>query len=250
MKLVALIPTYDNPRTVRGVVERVREHGLEVIVVDDGSGPDGRDACAALARDGLATVVRRDRNGGKGAACKDGFAKARELGYTHAFQVDADGQHDVAQIPAFAAAAAREPQALVLGYPEYDASAPRSRRFARGLTSFWVALEVGRRGAVRDAMIGFRVYPLDAVLSLPPFGDGMEFDIEVVVQLVRRGTPTVNLPVAVRYLSAEEGGVSHFQPLRDNLRFAWMHSKLCTAGCVQWTLRRLWPFGRDAEAAR
>ncbi len=250
MNAVAVIPTYDNPRTVRGVVEQVRAHGLDVIVVDDGSGPEGRDACAALARDGLATLVRRDHNGGKGAACKDGFAKARALGFTHAFQIDADGQHDIARIPAFLEASAQRPEALVLGYPEYDASAPRSRRFARGLTSFWVALEVGKRDAVKDAMIGFRVYPLDATAKLPRFGDGMEFDIEVVVQLVRRGTPTVNLPVAVRYLTRDEGGVSHFQPLRDNLRFAWMHSRLCTIGCMQWTLRRLWPFGRRAEAAR
>ena len=241
MKPVALVPTYDNPRTVRGVVERVRAHGLEAVVVDDGSGPDGRAACAALAADGLATVVHRPRNGGKGAACRDGFRRARELGFTHAFQIDADGQHDLERIPAFLAAAREHPDALVLAYPEYDGTAPRSRRVARGLTNFWVAVEVGGRDKIRDAMIGFRVYPLAAV-SDETFGVGMEFDIQVAVELVRRGTPTVNLPVAVRYLSEEEGGISHFRPLQDNLRFAWMHSRLCTIGCVRWTLRKLWPF--------
>ena len=241
MKVVALIPTFDNPRTVRGVVERVRAHDLEVVVVDDGSGSEGRAACAAIAEAGLATVIHRPTNGGKGAACKDGFHRARELGYTHAFQIDADGQHDLEQIPAFVEAARERPDALVLAYPKYDATAPNSRRIARGLTDFWVAVEVGGRDKIRDAMIGFRVYPLAAVCDLP-LGSGMEFDIQVAVELVRRGTPTINLPVAVRYLSAAEGGISHFRPLRDNLRFAWMHSRLCTLGCVRWTLRKLWPF--------
>lgn len=244
MKVVALVPTYDNPRTVRGVVEQIRSRDLEVIVVNDGSGPEGRRACEALAAEGLATVLHRPRNGGKGAACKDGFRRAAELGYTHAFQIDADGQHDVDAIESFVEAARAEPEAVVFAYPRYDASAPFSRRFARGLTNFWVAVEVGGRGKIRDAMMGFRIYPLAATNRLGHVGDGMDFDIEVAVELVRRGAPPVNLPVAVRYLTAEDGGVSHFHPLRDNLKFAWMHSKLCTAGCIRWTRRTLWPFGR------
>lgn len=247
MNVVALVPTFDNPRTVRGVVERVRARGLDVLVVDDGSGSDGRAACAALAAQGLATVIHRDENGGKGAACKDGFRRARELGYTHAFQIDADGQHDLDRIPAFVEAARAAPDALVLAYPQYDATAPRARRVARRLTDFWVAVEVGGRGKVRDAMIGFRVYPLARGDALDRVGDGMEFDIEAAVALVRGGAPTVNLPVRVRYLSADEGGVSHFRPLRDNLRFAWMHSRLCTVGCMRWTARKLWPFAKRAR---
>lgn len=244
MKLVALVPTFDNPRTIRGVVERIRARGLEVLVVDDGSGPAGRAACAALGEQGLATVIHRTGNGGKGAACKAGFRRARALGYTHAFQIDADGQHDLDRIPAFVEASRKAPAALVLGYPEYDATAPRSRRIARGLTDFWVAVEVGGRDKIRDAMIGFRIYPLAASAVMDRVGDGMEFDIEAAVAMVQRDTPTVNLPVAVRYLAEEEGGVSHFRPLRDNLRFAWMHSKICTLGCMRWTARRLWPWQR------
>ena len=245
MKVVALVPTYDNPRTVRGVVEKIRERGLEVLVVDDGSRPAGRDACAALAEAGLATVLRRPTNGGKGAACKDGFRRAVELGYTHAFQIDADGQHDLDAIDRFLEAARAAPDAVVLAYPRYDDSSPFSRRFARGLTNFWVAVEVGGRGRILDAMMGFRIYPLAATTALGHVGDGMDFDIEIAVELVRRGAPPINLPVGVRYLAEQDGGVSHFHPLRDNLKFAWMHSKLCTAGCVRWTRRKLWAFGRS-----
>jgi len=244
MRTCAIVPTYDNPRTVRAVVENIRSRDLDAIVVDDGSGPEGKTACAQIAKDGLATVVHLAQNGGKGAACKAGFAKARELGFTHALQIDADGQHDADQIPTFVATAEEHPEALILAYPVYDETAPRSRKFARWLTNFWVAAEVGARNKIRDAMIGFRVYPLAALERLPEIGDRMEFDIEVAVLLVRNGCDTVNLPIKVRYLDKEEGGISHFRPFRDNLRFAWMHCKLCTIGSMRWTMRTLWPFGR------
>ncbi len=230
----AVIPAYDNPLTVRAVVEAVRAHLPDVLVVDDGSGLAGRTACAALAAEGLATVLRRERNGGKGAAVKDGLREAAARGFTHAMQVDADGQHDTARIPAFLEAGARQPEALVLSAPVYDASAPPMRVSARRFMAFWVALELGRRDLVADAMVGFRLYPVAAALAAGVRGDRMDFDIEVVVRLVRAGTPVINLPVAVRYPGAAEGGVSHFRPVRDNLSFFPMHARLCTSGAWRW----------------
>ena len=242
-RVAAVVPTYENPATVRDVVGGIREHGLEVVIVDDGSSAPGREACAELAREGLATVLRHGRNRGKGVACATGFEALRERGFTHAFQIDADGQHDLSRIPAFLDAARAEPRALVLAYPEYDASAPRSRLVARRFTSFWVALEVGGAGRVVDALIGFRIYPLAALEGLRPLAPRMGFDVDAVVRLARRGVPLVNLPVAVRYLQGDEGGVSHFRPLRDNLAFARLHSRLCMEGCLGW-LRRRAPGGR------
>jgi len=234
VRACAVVPTLDNPRTVRAVVEALRAQGLEVVLVDDGSGPEGRAACEALAADGLAHLERHARNAGKGAAVKTGFARAAALGFTHALQVDADGQHDLTRVPAFLEAARARPEALVLAYPEYGPEVPAARRVGRRFTTFWVRLEVGRRGPVRDAMIGFRVYPLAAVRALGRTGDGMDFDVEIVVRLARAGTPLVNLPVGVRYLTPEEGGVSHFRMVRDNLRLSWLHTRLCTAGCFRW----------------
>ena len=92
-------------------------------------------------------------------------------------------------------------------------------------------------------------HPLAAVHKLRGFGTGMEFDVDIAVRLVRQGVTPINLPVKVRYRSKDEGGVSHFRPVRDNLRLAWMHSRLCTLGCMRWTFRRLWPFGRRAARA-
>ncbi len=241
LRIAAVVPTYDNPATIATVVGNLRPHFATVFVVDDGSGPEGRTACDALAKDGRARLVRLPQNRGKGGAVKAGFAAAAEAGFTHVFQVDADGQHDLACIPAFLAAAEQNPAALVLGYPEYDASVPKARLAARRVTTFWVDLEVGRKGLVRDAMIGCRIYPLDAALRSRTRGDRMDFDVEIVVRMARMGVPVVNLPVRVRYLSRDEGGVSHFQPFRDNLRLSLMHSRICTGICTDWFLR---PFRR------
>ena len=111
------------------------------------------------------------------------------------------------------------------------------REIGRRFTTMWVALEVGSRTAIRDALIGFRIYPLASSLGVGRTGDRMDFDVEIAVRLVRAGTPTVNLPVRVHYPTEEEGGVSHFRMFQDNVRFSFLHGRLCTAGCLQW-LRR------------
>jgi polyprenyl-phospho-N-acetylgalactosaminyl synthase len=238
LRCCLLVPTYDNPITVRRVVEEGRTHLHDVVVVDDGSGPEGRRVCEQIAADGLAIVHHRPRNGGKGAAVKTGFEVAREHGFTHVLQIDADGQHDLEAIPRFLAHARRRPEAFVVGYPEYDDSAPPVRRWARKFTRFWVDLEAGR-GVIRDSMIGFRVYPLDAVARTRASGNRMDFDIEIAVRLAWSGIPVINEPVEVRYLDPTEGGVSHFQLFWDNARFSWLHSKLMTLKCTYWAQERL-----------
>jgi polyprenyl-phospho-N-acetylgalactosaminyl synthase len=221
----AVIPTYDNPATVRAVVERVRPHLADIVVVDDGSGAAGRAACDAIASSGLARVERRAHNGGKGAAVKTGFSAAQRLGATHVLQVDADGQHDLGDIPRFLAEARAHPDALILGRPVFDATQPRSRAFARQLSIFWVSVETGSR-AIADPQCGFRVYPLAAAIAANARGDHMEFDLELPVRMVWAGIPVRNLPTRVRYLSADEGGVSHFHVVRDTARISWLHIRL------------------------
>jgi polyprenyl-phospho-N-acetylgalactosaminyl synthase len=136
-----LIPTYNNPLTVKKVALDARKYLDDVLVVDDGSSQPGRAACEQLAQENIAIVHHRAANGGKGAAVKSGFEVARSLGYTHVLQVDADGQHDLASVPAFLETLRSNPQALVMGYPVYDSTAPLVRRIARKFTDFWVNLE-------------------------------------------------------------------------------------------------------------
>src|SRR5262249_14523934 len=190
-----------------------------------GGGEEARRALDDLARQGAAHVVRRERNGGKGAAVKTGLRAARELGYTHALQIDADGQHDTADIPKFLAHAAARPQAAILGHPVFDATMPRGRRAAHALTNFMVFLQTGGRFIV-DPQCGFRVYPVEAALAVGPRGDRMDFDIEIAVRLHWAGVPIVNVPTGVRYLPAADGGTSHFRPVRDNVAISWMHARL------------------------
>jgi polyprenyl-phospho-N-acetylgalactosaminyl synthase len=235
---VAIVPTYDNPRTVRGVVEKLREALPDVIVVDDGSGPAAREVIEDIGRMGLARTLRHETNRGKGAAVKTGVATARVLGFTHALQVDADGQHDLGDVPRFLEAARNNPGTVVLGRPVFDHTAPRSRLIGRRIAIFWTSLETGGRQVI-DPMCGFRVYPLASLTGLR-YGDRMDFDVEVVVKLVWRGVPMLNLPTKVRYLTAEEGGVSHYRMFRDNVTMVWLHTRLVLqafARAVAWPLR-------------
>jgi glycosyltransferase involved in cell wall biosynthesis len=217
-----IVPTFDNPDTIARVVESIRAHIQDVIVVDDGSGPRAQAVIAELRERGLVRVVRRDQNGGKGAAVKSGFAAAAKSGYTHALQLDADGQHDVSDIPKFLAAAATDPGCLVLGAPVFDAAAPRARTVGRRVSVGFAHLETRDR-SIDDPLCGFRVYPLASALACAPRADHMDFDPEIAVRMVWRGVRVRNVPTRVRY---ERGGVSHFQLVRDNVRISLMHSRL------------------------
>jgi len=228
MRVCAVIPTFDNPLTIAKVVADVRPHVAEVLVVDDGSAEDGRRAVEALGQQGAVRVVRRETNGGKGAAVKTGLRAARALGFSHALQIDADGQHDPADIPEFLARAAAQPTAAVLGHPVFDASTPRGRRAAHGLTNFWTRIETGG-AAIEDPQCGFRVYPVARAIESEPRANHMDFDIEIAVRLAWAGTAIVNVPTRVRYLPPAVGGVSHFRPVRDNLAITWMHTRLVIA---------------------
>mgnify|MGYP003471563967 CR=1 FL=1 len=227
-----VIPTYDNPATITAVVESVVPYLRDVIVVDDGSGPAARALIDALRERGLAHVVRRERNGGKGAAVKAGLRAAHELGYSHALQLDADGQHAVSDIPRFLAEAGRAPAALVLGTPRFATDAPKARLYGRKISVGFVQLEtmsMGERSRIADPLCGYRVYPVEAALRCAPRADRMDFDPEIAVRMVWSGVAVHNLPTLVRYIPRAQGGVSHFQLVRDNLRISLMHSRLmCT----------------------
>jgi glycosyltransferase involved in cell wall biosynthesis len=224
--LCAVVPSHDHWRALGEVVGRLRAAGLTVFVVDDASGHPARVAIAALDDPARGVVVARHAaNSGKGAAVLTGFALAGAAGFTHAVQVDADGQHDLSALPRLLAAARLHPRALVCGDPVYDASAPAARRIGRQITRFWAAVETLRLG-LPDTMCGLRVYPLAAVERLTArvrIGRRMDFDTDILVRLVRDGAPIARVPVAVRY---DAGNLSNFAMLADNLRISLMHTRL------------------------
>jgi glycosyltransferase involved in cell wall biosynthesis len=222
---VAVIPVYNHGEAVGGVVARVRESGLRCVLVDDGSAAPCAAVLDALARSSDITLVRLARNQGKGGAMMAGLRAASAAGYTHALQIDADGQHDTGDIPAFLARAARSPAAVICGTPVYDESVPAIRFYGRYASHAWVWIS-SLSFAIRDSMCGFRVYPLASVVPLlasTRLGRRMDFDPEVLVRLHWRGVEMINMPTRVTY---PRDGVSHFRYGFDNLLIVAMYTRL------------------------
>lgn len=235
---VVLVPVYDHEGAIGAMVEAILRQPWPCLLVDDGSGP----ACEAVLRDIAAAhpervrLIRLAENQGKGGAIMAGFAEATRLGYTHALQIDADGQHDAACIPQFEALARAQPAAMICGHPVYDESVPLGRLIGRYATHVWVWINTLSLD-IRDSMCGLRVYPLPAVMALMrdvQLGKRMEFDTEVLVHLVWRGVRIVNVPTRVTYPS---DGVSHFDVWRDNVLISRMHARLFFG--MLWRLPRL-----------
>jgi polyprenyl-phospho-N-acetylgalactosaminyl synthase len=225
-----VVPVYEHHQALGRQLPGLRALGLDVLLIDDGSGPECSAALRALAGPDSAAagrpsvrLSRRPKNGGKGAAVKDALRLAGELGYTHAVQVDADGQHDPAALPGLLDASRLEPESVICAEPVFGADAPAARRRWRSLTNFWMAVNTLSL-SVADGMCGLRVYPLARVLPLlGPTGDRMEFDPEILVRLVWAGAPLRFLPAAVRY---PPDGSSGFRAVEDNVRISWMHTRL------------------------
>ena len=221
-----LIPCYNHGAMMAQVLARLAPFGLPCIVVDDGSDTATQQELARLAaQTERMTLIRLARNGGKGAAVLRGLQAAAEAGFTHAVQVDADGQHAVEDLPTLLAKAQAHPEALISGQPVYDDSIPRSRRYGRWVTHVWVWIETLSL-QLKDSMCGFRVYPIAPTLALAQrveLGKRMDFDIEVMVRLYWQGTASYFVPTRVTY---PEDGLSHFDALKDNCRISLMHTRL------------------------
>lgn len=220
-----LIPNYNHGGALPATVAGLQRFGLPILIVDDGSGADDQRVLDQLQGQPNLFIERLPVNRGKGAASMHGFRWLQAQGYSHAFQIDADGQHDQQVVPQFLAAAAAAPTALIGGKPVYDASIPKARLYGRKITDFWVALET-LSFDIEDAMCGFRIYPLAATCALIDrvrIGARMDFDIEILVRLYWAGMPVQFLPLAVTY---PQDGVSHFKALRDNLMISRCHTAL------------------------
>lgn len=222
----AVIPSRNHHLRIHGIVSRIRELNLPVILIDDASSSPAREILASLTDDfqGV-TVMRNDSNEGKGGAVLRGIEEAARRGFSHVLQIDADGQHDLASLPRLLELSQRYPHAVISGAPIFSGNAGRGRRVARWLTHIWVWIET-LSFQIRDAMCGFRVYPVGQVLAVASeekLGRWMDFDPEILVRLFWRGVPIINTPVAVQYL---EDNVSNFDLVQDNLRVTKMHTRL------------------------
>ena len=226
---LVLIPSYNPGIKVYETVRAARQYWTPVwVVVDSSTDGSAEGLLAMAAQDVGLRVMVLPRNQGKGAAVLHGMEQAAAAGFTHVLTMDSDGQHPPECIPAFMAESARQPAAMILGVPVFDTSAPRLRVQGRRISNAWANLETLWAG-IGDSLFGFRVYPVEPlrqVMRYQPWMSHFDFDPEAVVRLCWRGIRPINLPAPVRYYRAEEGGVSHFRYLRDNLLLTWMHTRL------------------------
>ncbi len=226
---LVLIPSYNPGPKVYETVRAARDQWAPVWVVVDGSTDGTAEGLAAMAQsDPQLTVLMLPENRGKGAAVLHGLDLATEQGFTHALTMDSDGQHPADMISAFMSASHRAPRNMMLGVPVFDANAPSLRVKGRKISNWWANLETQWEG-IGDSLYGFRVYPIGPlrhVMHSQRWMRRFDFDPEAVVRLCWHGVHPTNLPAPVKYLSAEEGGVSHFNYLRDNTLLIWMHIRL------------------------
>jgi glycosyltransferase involved in cell wall biosynthesis len=245
MRPCVLIPHYNHAGQIGPVLQALRALELPLLIVDDGSDAAQWAALQALVADQpRCELIRQLPNRGKGAAVLHGLECAAERGYSHAVQIDADGQHRCADIPRLLEVARHQPAALVCGAPEYDASVPAVRLHGRKISRFWASVETWSRD-IEDALCGFRVYPVPAIRAIAKesqLGLGMEFDTEILVRAHWAGIALVFVPTAVTYPAT---GLSHFRLWRDNVRISAMHTRLLFG-----MLRRLPLLVRRALAPR
>lgn len=226
---VLLIPTYNAGAKVLETVKSALAYWAPVWVVVDGSTDGTGEQLLAMAQgEPRLRVMVLKTNQGKGAAVMHGLAQAQDAGYTHALTMDSDGQHPAHLIPEFMQASLAQPACMILGKPVFDASAPAVRVQGRKVSNAWANLETLWMG-VGDSLYGFRVYPVAPLLAImrrQPWMRRFDFDIEAAVRLCWAGVWPINIDAPVKYLTPEEGGVSHFNYLRDNILLTWMHTRL------------------------
>ncbi|WP_017903722.1 glycosyltransferase family 2 protein [Pseudomonas asplenii] len=224
-KPCAVIPVYNHETAVPAVVEALLAAGLPCVLVDDASSPACATVLEHLAEGENTFLVKLPVNQGKGGAVMAGLREASRRGFSHALQVDADGQHDLQDVATFLETSRQHPEALICGYPQYDESVPKGRLYARYLTHVWVWIN-SLSLQIPDSMCGFRVYPLPPVLALidsARVGRRMDFDPEILVRLAWRNQPMRWLPTRVHY---PQDGLSHFRPFHDNALISSMHTRL------------------------
>jgi len=226
---LVLIPSYNPGPKVYATVRAALEQWAPVWVVIDGSTDHSEHRLSEMAAaEPNLRVWMLPKNRGKGAAVLFGMREARALNFTHVLTMDSDGQHPADRIATFMQTSSASPAAMVLGKPVFDDSAPSLRVKGRKISNWWTNLETLWAG-IGDSLFGFRVYPIDPLISVMHRQLWMrrfDFDVEAVVRLCWRGVRPINLPARVSYFKPEEGGISHFKYGRDNALLTWMHFRL------------------------
>lgn len=225
MKCCFILPVYNHPHYLHDLVDYLQQFALPIILINDGSDVACTAILNALESKPNVTLLHHTENQGKGQAVMTGICYAKAHDFTHALQIDVDGQHHWADVQKFLDIAQAHPEAMIIGQPLFDETVPKSRLIGRYATHIWVWINALSL-EIKDSMCGFRVYPVDAtyqVITQHHLQPRMGFDSQILVHLSWAGVPCINVPTPVIY---PENGISHFQLWRDNLSMTKTHSAL------------------------
>lgn len=218
-KICVIVPTYNNHKTLKRVLDSVLHYTTEIIVINDGS----TDETHGILEDYPQLVqIHFPKNSGKGMALRKGFKEAIRLGYDYAITIDSDGQHFASDIPSFISEISNDNPMLLIGSRNMmQEGVPKKSSFGNKFSNFWFWFETGNR--LEDTQSGFRLYPLKHIPQ-KYFTTKFEFEIEVIVRSAWKGIPVKNIPIKVLYDPAER--VSHFRPFQDFTRISILNTVL------------------------
>ncbi|GAA3723654.1 DUF2062 domain-containing protein [Flavobacterium ginsengisoli] len=216
-----IVPTYNNQKTLKKVLDSILDFTTNIIVVNDGSTDSTSEILKSYSQ---LTQIQHPKNLGKGRALRNGFRKALELDFEYAITIDSDGQHFAVDIPVFLEAIQDEPNALLIGSRNMtQENVPKKSSFGNKFSNFWFKFETGIK--LDDTQSGFRLYPL-RLLPKRFYTNKFEFEIEVIVRAAWKGIVVKNIPIQVLYDPAER--VSHFRPFQDFTRISILNTVLVT----------------------
>jgi glycosyltransferase involved in cell wall biosynthesis len=219
LKVCLIIPTYNNSKTLRRVIDGALNYIADIIVVNDGSTDE---TASILTGYNNIILISHSQNRGKGYALRSGFREALQRGFDYAITIDSDGQHFPADIPLFLDALEKNGPVLLIGNRDMtQAGVPGKSSFGNKFSNFWFKVETGI--SLDDTQSGFRLYPLQ-LLPQKFYTKKFEFEIEVIVRSAWRGVPIINIPIQVLYDADER--VSHFRPFRDFTRISILNTIL------------------------
>ncbi|MBK5212148.1 MAG: DUF2062 domain-containing protein [Flavobacteriaceae bacterium] len=220
LRCCVIIPTYNNCKTLKKVIEGVLVYTENAIVVNDGSSDSTSEILAQFPQ---IQKIHLSKNKGKGNALRQGFKQAESLGYNYAITIDSDGQHFPEDIPAFIEALENDTnkEILLIGSRNMtQLGVPKKSSFGNKFSNFWFWVETGSR--LQDTQSGFRLYPLFAMKNLKLYTDKFEFEIEAIVKAAWSGVEVKNIPIQVHY--ELEDRVSHFRPFKDFTRISILNT--------------------------
>ncbi|SLM29164.1 Glycosyl transferase family 2 [Desulfamplus magnetovallimortis] len=234
-KIIIVIPVYNHVATLKDVVSKALQYCKSIIVIDDGSSEPCIESISHL----NVPVLYHHENRGKGAAIKTAAAVASSMGYTHMITIDADGQHDPSDIPAFIDAINAASQDIIIGKRNFDTvNVPKSSVFGRAFSNFWLRVQTGT--ATGDVQSGFRAYPLFIFDGVPFNENRFAFEVEVLVKSVWGGVEIKDIDISVIYQKGKKR-ISHFNFLRDNFALTKLNTRLTLRSFVPMSHKPLKP---------